>query len=913
MFIGTTDMSLNREFLKQIDNFTQREVFAKIIALNWDEQALSEITGNIVSGNISVDGKAPTRRTCSLTIATDNINFQLNQLDWNLHTKFAVLIGLRNYVDKIHNDIIWFQQGIFIITSFSQQYNNNGLTVSIQGKDKMCLLDGTIGGSMIADNDFGKLSVIDDDGNESYEYIEIKNIIRDSVHKYGLEPYENIVLTDIEDIAVELLDYKVANQGLFLFDISASKDFSTYVSQMTFENQSQGILFSSKAPKKQNGKDHNGDPIYVYLTYEPFQIGDGLWYRIIKFVQYGETAGYRQTTLTYPGDLIVNAGSPLTQALDAVKNMLGEFEYFYDIYGRFIFQRKRIYHNIAWHGAITNEGDSTYYDSLTSTQSSYAFKNGFLINSYNNKPNLTNIKNDFSIWGTSQSNAPIHLRYALDDKPLEYTSLLDGIRYYTNESVAQKTEMLVYFDEQKNFIDLSKLGINKDLFLQKIQEVYSNTQMSDLQKDYTFHYRKIRNVNYWFLDNNENYPIEEFGVSLPYSYQTSLSGENIIITFKIKGPVAGRTDQLVDWRELIYQMACDNARSEAYIYQLTLAMSSTNWSHYKSGYPQISSLPDLTNVFFYDTATKKWKAVSEYGQTNYDKLSELQHKKILLFGDPEKGLITTKEDGSQEILSIKNWFTTKTYVEEIAEWSNTWNTGYDAYYPDMLAFWRGIYDLTSPGSTPAPTQEPGMSVEDYAVVLERYEKEQAFLQRQKENQHWNPDIINYYNDTIHFIDPGLLIFWIDFFGQGTELEKYKVKAIGRRSKAVKDNDVKSIFVRATPEILFIDPRNTEPPQENISYARLNLSGGLSNYFHNSSQGKTAKDVLDNLLYTHTFYQESITLNSLPVYYLEPNTRITIYDEATGIFGDYLIQSFNFTFQHDGMMNINANRAIERIL
>jgi hypothetical protein len=85
------------------------------------------------------------------------------------------------------------------------------LTVSIQGKDKMCLLDGTIGGSMIADNDFGKLSVIDDEGNESYEYIEIKNIIRDSVHKYGLEPYENIVLTDIEDIAVELLDYKVAN------------------------------------------------------------------------------------------------------------------------------------------------------------------------------------------------------------------------------------------------------------------------------------------------------------------------------------------------------------------------------------------------------------------------------------------------------------------------------------------------------------------------------------------------------------------------------------------------------------------------------------------------------------------------------------------------------------------------------
>jgi hypothetical protein len=54
-------------------------------------------------------------------------------------------------------------------------------------------------------------------------------------------------------------------------------------------------------------------------------------------VSYGDTAGYKRTTLTYPGDLIVNAGSPVSQALDAIVKMLGEFEYFYDIYGRFVF------------------------------------------------------------------------------------------------------------------------------------------------------------------------------------------------------------------------------------------------------------------------------------------------------------------------------------------------------------------------------------------------------------------------------------------------------------------------------------------------------------------------------------------------------------------------------------------------
>ena len=243
MFIGTQNNYLDRNFLKLMDDYTQREVYAKIISLSWDEKAIAEITGNIASGNITVDGSSSTRRTCSLTVVTDNLKSDLNQIDWGINTKFAVLIGLKNYVDDRYDDIIWFQQGVFIITSFSQTSNTSGYTISIQGKDKMCLLDGSIGGALTADNDFGKLGVINDDGAESYEYIEIKNIIRDSVHKYGMEPYENIILSDIEDCAVELLDYKVANQGLFIYDISSTQDMAIYTSQMTFENQTIGQKF----------------------------------------------------------------------------------------------------------------------------------------------------------------------------------------------------------------------------------------------------------------------------------------------------------------------------------------------------------------------------------------------------------------------------------------------------------------------------------------------------------------------------------------------------------------------------------------------------------------------------------------------------------------------------------------------
>jgi hypothetical protein len=59
---------------------------------------------------------------------------------------------------------------------------------------------------------------------------------------------------------------------------------------------------------------------------------------IVAKVEYGQTAGYRSTPLTYAGDLIANVGETITSVLDKIKNMLGEFEYFYDLDGHFIFQ-----------------------------------------------------------------------------------------------------------------------------------------------------------------------------------------------------------------------------------------------------------------------------------------------------------------------------------------------------------------------------------------------------------------------------------------------------------------------------------------------------------------------------------------------------------------------------------------------
>jgi hypothetical protein len=55
------------------------------------------------------------------------------------------------------------------------------------------------------------------------------------------------------------------------------------------------------------------------------------------------TCGYRITDLIYPSELVLNVGNGLTTMLDKIVSMLGNFEYFYNLDGQFVFQKKRTY------------------------------------------------------------------------------------------------------------------------------------------------------------------------------------------------------------------------------------------------------------------------------------------------------------------------------------------------------------------------------------------------------------------------------------------------------------------------------------------------------------------------------------------------------------------------------------------
>ena len=78
------------------------------------------------------------------------------------------------------------------------------------------------------------------------------------------------------------------------------------------------------------------------------------------------------------------------------------------------------------------------------------------------------------------------------------------------------------------------------------------------------------------------------------------------------------------------------------------------------------------------------------------------------------------------------------------------------------------------------------------------------------------------------------------------------------------------------------------------------------------QHNSAFEAVKDLLYQYTNYNENISLTCLPIYYLEPNTRISIKEPICGISGDYIVSSISLSLDATGTMSISATSAKERL-
>jgi hypothetical protein len=103
---------------------------------------------------------------------------------------------------------------------------------------------------------------------------------------------------------------------------------------------------------------------------------------------------------------------------------------------------------------------------------------------------------------------------------------------------------------------------------------------------------------------------------------------------------------------------------------------------------------------------------------------------------------------------------------------------------------------------------------DYYVEMSEDEKidfQTKFDELKKARDEWKQNYYHpedgdsnkkYWNKNV-FERPETLNFWFDFLDTEGELTHFSVKSIGSRPKAVNDTNIKAIYFKTTPDVLFI--------------------------------------------------------------------------------------------------------------
>ena len=156
-----------------------KEDFRPAIKVEWlnpDESVNFEFTNALynIEVDLSVNYTNGSRRSCTLTLNNDRKAFPIDFDNIWIGQKFKLWMGI--YLDE--KTPYYFPQGVFYVTNPNDTYNPDARTVTINGADKWCYLDGTLYGRLTGtyqtniDNDLYaatrallKLSRFDDNWN----------------------------------------------------------------------------------------------------------------------------------------------------------------------------------------------------------------------------------------------------------------------------------------------------------------------------------------------------------------------------------------------------------------------------------------------------------------------------------------------------------------------------------------------------------------------------------------------------------------------------------------------------------------------------------------------------------------------------------------------------------------------------
>ena len=165
--------------------------------------------------------------------------------------------------------------------------------------------------------------------------------------------------------------------------------------------------------------------------------------------------------------------------------------------------------------------------------------------------------------------------------------------------------------------------------------------------------------------------------------------------------------------------------------------------------------------------------------------------------------------------------------------------------------------------------------------------------------------------------PSNIDFFLDFIDSTEAIAEFGVGNIGRRTTTIVDDHINCIFEPTIPNVVLIkagaaQPSTLQQECENQQQDYINVDPVIYDKLAIGGSLRSAYEQIRKELYQYTNYNEQVSLTTLPIYYLEPNTRITIQDSESGIGGDYIIKSISVPLDINGTMNISCTKALERI-
>lgn len=505
----------DKVFLDKLNKQKIKEQFAKIIVLDSKENPLTSIEGRISSGSISINGNSSVRRAGSLTFLAKKEENDLTNIDnlLSMNKRIKMLIGVRNTVDDNYPDIIWFKQGVFVISQPSLTHNAQGVVIQLQLKDKMCLLNGEQGGNLPTSVIFHEydqivgLREINYSGAISSAYPDEPNTW--TVYKFiAADGTETLMTWDNYSgwgsANKDLIGQRV-NHKQRIFDI-------IFTLVCNYGHQVASRIFINDVPLelKQSVRNTSSAEIYYdssndYYTTDSSAIESSDYPEAWRVFNYNEDMGYVFTDFVYPGELISSLNDSVCNILDKIKNTLGNYEYFFDLEGNFVFQEIKNYLNTSYEATqkLDENGflltsDNYYVDFNNQSDSVFSFEEGnpFII-SYSNSPSFNNIKNDFHIWGKNQDGFAIHYHLVIKEKPKPPFSTWSVVPLKNSAGEYTGAIRLATTEDTDEVITYIPTDWRAELYLQGLQETKMQVRPDIYKQELLDLFDSIYEFVYW--------------------------------------------------------------------------------------------------------------------------------------------------------------------------------------------------------------------------------------------------------------------------------------------------------------------------------------------------------------------------------------------------------------------------------